>query len=238
MALPKIAIPTFSINLPSNKKEVIFRPFMVREEKALLIAMESKDTDHMQRAMIDIIASCIVTEGIDINKLPSFDIEYLFLKIRAKSVGEKVTLSYRHVDGVNYKGENCDAVTNVEINLDDIEVAFNETHKTVIPLNDKLMIKMRYPTLSDIKTTFSDQKKDEIDLVVKCIECVYDDNEIYEPDNEEETKEFIGSLSNKQFTDIMNFFETMPKLQHTVTYKCVGCGQEDTITLKGLADFF
>jgi len=238
MALPKIAIPTFSINLPSNKKEVIFRPFMVREEKALLIAMESKDTDHMQRAMIDIIASCIVTEGIDINKLPSFDIEYLFLKIRAKSVGEKVTLSYRHVDGVNYKGESCDAVTNVEINLDDIEVAFNETHKTVIPLNDKLMIKMRYPTLSDIKTTFSDQKKDEIDLVVKCIECVYDDNEIYEPDNEEETKEFIGSLSNKQFTDIMNFFETMPKLQHTVTYKCVGCGQEDTITLKGLADFF
>jgi hypothetical protein len=188
--------------------------------------------------MIDIIASCIVTEGIDINKLPSFDIEYLFLKIRAKSVGEKVTLSYRHVDGVNYKGESCDAVTNVEINLDDIEVAFNETHKTVIPLNDKLMIKMRYPTLSDIKTTFSDQKKDEIDLVVKCIECVYDDNEIYEPDSEEETKEFIGSLSNKQFTDIMNFFETMPKLQHTVTYKCVGCGQEDTITLKGLADFF
>jgi hypothetical protein len=238
MALPKIAIPTFSINLPSNKKEVIFRPFMVREEKALLIAMESKDTDHMQRAMIDIIASCIVTEGIDINKLPSFDIEYLFLKIRAKSVGEKVTLSYRHVDGVNYKGESCDAVTNVEINLDDIEVAFNETHKTVIPLNDKLMIKMRYPTLSDIKTTFSDQKKDEIDLVVKCIECVYDDNEIYEPDSEEETKEFIGSLSNKQFTDIMNFFETMPKLQHTVTYKFVGCGQEDTITLKGLADFF
>lgn len=238
MALPKIAVPTFSIILPSSKREIIFRPFMVKEEKALLIAMESKDTDHMQRAMIDIIASCIITEDIDINKLPSFDVEYLFLKIRAKSVGEKVTLSYRHVDGVNYKGDTCDAVTNVEINLDDVEVKFDESHKTVIPLNDKLMIKMRYPTLSDIKTTFSDQKSDEIDLVVKCIECVYDNDEIYEPDSEDETKEFIGSLSNKQFTDIMKFFETMPKLQHTVTYKCVGCGQEDTITLKGLADFF
>ena len=238
MPLPKIAVPTFSVILPSDKREIVFRPFMVKEEKVLLIAMESKDPEHMQRAMFDVISSCIMTEGFDITKIPSFDVEYLFLQIRAKSAGEKVTLSYRHVDGVNYKGEPCDAVTKVEIDLDAIQVEFDTNHKMTVPLTDKLILKMKYPTLADIKATISAEKTDEIDMIAKCIECVYDDEEIYEPENEEEIKSFIGSLSNKQFIEIMKFFETMPKLQHTVTYKCAGCGQEDTITLKGLADFF
>lgn len=238
MPLPKIAVPTFSVILPSDKREIVFRPFMVKEEKVLLIAMESKDPEHMQRAMFDVISSCIMTENFDITKIPSFDVEYLFLKIRSKSAGEKVTLNYRHVDGVNYKGDPCDAVTNVEIDLDMIEVEFDKEHKMTVPLTDSLTLKMKYPTLADIKATISSDKSDEIDMIAKCIECVYDDNEIYEPDNEEEIKTFIGSLSNKQFIEIMKFFETMPKLQHTVTYKCAGCGQEDTITLKGLSDFF
>jgi hypothetical protein len=237
MALPKIAIPTFSTTLPSNKRVIKFRPFMVKEEKVLLIAMESKDYEHMQRAMIDVISSCILDEDVKIDKLPSFDIEYLFLKIRAKSVGEKVILSYRHVDGVNYKGETCDAMTKVEINLDDVEVKFQETHKQVIPLNDKLVLKMRYPTIDDVKASIA-EGADELDLVTRCIESVYDDEEIYEPDNIDDARQFIGSLSNKQFMEVMKFFETMPTIEHTVSYKCSGCGQEDTVTLKGLADFF
>jgi hypothetical protein len=237
MALPKIAAPTFSLVLPSNQKEVIFRPFLVKEEKALLIAMESKDTDHMNRAMLDVLKSCIISEEIDIEKLPSFDIEYLFLKIRSKSVGEKVNLSYRHVDGVNYKGEPCTAVTNVEINLDDIEVEFAKEHSALIKLTDNLTLKMRYPTLADIKSSVS-ANVDEIDLITKCIECVYDEEELYEPDSLDEARQFVGSLNNAQFMEIMKFFETMPRLQHKVTYKCEGCGQEDNITLKGLSDFF
>jgi hypothetical protein len=237
MALPKIAVPTFSLILPSNKKEIVFRPFLVKEEKTLLIAMESKDIDHMNRAMIDVITGCIMTEGIDIEKLPSFDIEYLFLKIRAKSVGEKVNLSYRHVDGVNYNGEQCNAVTKIEINLDDVEVEFRDDHSPNIKLTDNLTMKMRYPTLADIKSSVS-SGIDEIDLITKCIECVYDDEELYEPDSLEEARQFVSSLSNQQFMEIMKFFETMPRLQHTLSYKCEGCGQEDTITLKGLSDFF
>jgi hypothetical protein len=237
MALPKIATPTFSLILPSNKKEIVYRPFLVKEEKTLLIAMESKDADHMNRAMLDVLSSCILSEDIVIEKLPSFDIEYLFLKIRAKSVGEKVNLSYRHVDGVNYKGEPCDKVTNIEINLDDVEVEFAKDHSCLIKLTDELTLKMRYPTLADIKSSVS-AEIDEIDLITKCVECVYDNEEIFEPDNLEETRQFIGSLSNAQFMHIMKFFETMPRLQHTLTYQCEGCGQEDTITLRGLSDFF
>lgn len=237
MALPKIVAPTFSLILPSDKREIIFRPFLVKEEKSLLIAMESKDADHMNRAMLEVLSNCIVTEGVDIEKLPSFDIEYLFLKIRAKSVGENVNLSYRHVDGVNYKGEPCETVTKVEINLDDVEVEFAEDHSPLIKLTDKLVMKMRYPTLADIKSSVS-AEIDEIDLITKCIECVYDDEEMFEPDSLDEARAFIGSLSNSQFIEIMKFFETMPRLQHTITYKCEGCGQEDTITLKGLSDFF
>lgn len=237
MALPRIAVPTFTATLPSSKREVQFRPFMVKEEKVLLIAMESKDPDHMQRAMIDVISGCILDEDIRIDKLPSFDVEYLFLKIRSKSVSEKVTLSYRHVDGINYKGETCDALTNVEINLDDIEVKFREDHKQIIPLTDKLMMKMRYPTISDVKASIA-EGSDELDLVTRCVESVYDDDDVFEPDSLEDARQFIGSLSNKQFIDIMKFFETMPTVEHTITYKCSGCGQEDTITLRGLSDFF
>jgi len=237
MALPKIVAPTFTAIIPSSKKEVTFRPFLVKEEKTLLIAMESKDTNHMHRAMTDMLASCILSEDVDIGKLPSFDIEYLFLKVRSKSVSEKAVLKYRHVDGVNYKGEKCEAITTVEINIDDIEVKFDPNHIRDIKLNDKLTVRMKYPILQDVSDMLQ-PGIDETDFIAKCVECVYDDEEVYEPDSLAEVKDFIGSLSNAQFADLMNFFETMPTLQYELSYKCAGCGQLDTVQLKGLADFF
>lgn len=235
MALPKITIPTFTTILPSTKQEIVFRPFVVKEEKVLLVAMESKDLDHMQRAMIDVLSSCITTD-IDVNKLPSFDIEYLFLKVRAKSVSEEVTLSYRHVDGVNYAGDKCEAITEVKIDLDQVEVKFDTNHSPLIKLTDTLTLKMRYPTIKDLKVNSTTD--DGIDLVANCIESVYDNDDIFEPDDIEDAKRFLGSLSNQQFLSVMKFFETMPTIEHTVTYKCPGCGQNDTVTLRGLSDFF
>lgn len=235
MALPKISTPTFTTIIPSNKMEVTYRPFLVKEEKNLLIAMESKDQSDMQRAMIDMISSCILTEGVNIDKLPSFDLEYLFLKVRSKSISEKVSLGYRHKDGINYKGEPCDAVTDVEINLDDVEVKFSDKHMTTIKLDDRLTLKMRYPTIADLK---SGEDINEFDMVARCIESVYDDEEVYEPDDLDDAKTFLGSLSNQQFAKVAEFFSTMPTLSHTVTYTCKKCGQVDTIELKGVSDFF
>lgn len=235
MPLPKVSSPTFSFKLPSTGKDVVFRPFLVKEEKSLLVAMESKDIDHMQRAMIEVLSECIMTEGVDVKKLPMFDLEYLFLKIRSKSVSEKVTLNYRHVDGINYEGKECSIVTPVEIDLEEVEVKFREDHKSTIELTDKLVLKMRYPSFVD---TVVGEINDELDLIARCIEAVYDDEEIYEPDSLEEAKQFIGSLNSQQFLKVMQFFETMPTLEHTVTYKCTGCGQDDTIVLRGLSDFF
>jgi hypothetical protein len=161
----------------------------------------------------------------------------LFLKVRSKSVSEKATLRYRHVDGVNYKGESCDAITTVEIDLDAIEVKFDPEHSKDIKLNDKLTVRMKYPTMKEVGDMLQPEV-DETDLISKCFECVFDDEEVYEPESLDEVKEFIGSLSNMQFADIMKFFDTMPILEHEITYKCSGCGQIDTVKLKGLADFF
>ena len=235
MALPKISTPTFTTIIPSNKMEITYRPFLVKEEKNLLIAMESKEQSDMQRAMIDMISNCILTEGVNIDKLPSFDLEYLFLKVRSKSISEKVSLGYRHKDGINYKGETCDAVTDVEINLDEIEVKFSEKHTITIKLDDRLTLKMRYPPIADLKTG---EDINEFDMVARCIESVYDNEEIYEPDDLDDAKTFLGSLSNQQFAKVAEFFSTMPTLSHTVTYTCKKCGQVDTIVLKGIADFF
>jgi hypothetical protein len=235
MALPKISAPTFTALIPSNGREIIYRPFLVKEEKNLLIAMESKDPEHMHRAMIEMISNCIISNDIDINKLPAFDVEYLFLKIRSKSVSEKVSLAYRHKDGINYKGESCDAITDVEVDLDQVNIKFSENHSKEIKLSDKLSMKMRYPTLSDIKTG---GELDEFEMIAKCIESVYDDEEIYEPDDLNDSKAFLGSLNNQQFMQIAEFFNTMPSLSHEISYTCKKCGQVDNIILKGISDFF
>jgi hypothetical protein len=234
MALPKIAIPRFALELPSNGKRIHFRPFVVKEEKMLLMAAQSEDQLAMMDAVKDVINAC--TDDVDVNKIPYFDLEYLFLNIRAKSVGEIVKLEYRHTGGVNYQGITCEATTPVEINLETVKVEKDKNHTTKIQLDDKLGMELRYPTIDDIKQIGVGE--DEIKMLAKCVLCVYDNENVFEPDNLQDAVDFIESLNSNQFSKIMNFISTMPKLKHTIKYKCRGCGQEDTVVLEGMSDFF
>jgi len=236
MALPKIAIPRFNIELPSNGKKISFRPFVVKEEKLLLMAASSDDQSSMMDAVKDVITACVLSEDIDAEKLPYFDLEYIFVNIRAKSIGEIVKMEYRHTGGVNYQGIKCDTVTPVAINLEQVKVEKADGHTNKIDLDGNLGMVMKYPTISDVKLLT--QGKDEIELLAKCVVSVYDADNVYEPDNIEDSVQFIESLNSAQFAKLTKFVETIPKLKHTFTYKCRNCGQEDVITLEGMSDFF
>jgi hypothetical protein len=236
MALPKLASPRFAVELPSTGQRVSFRPFLVKEEKALLMAATSDDQNSMIDAVKDVLAACVVDSDVDVAKLPFFDLEYLFLNLRAKSVGEVIKLEYKHTGGKNYSGIECEAVTPVEINLERVKVVKNDTHTNKIKITDQLGVVMRYPTINDIKLV--NEGSDELKMIAKCIVSVYDENDVYEPDNLQDAVDFIDSLNTQQFAKIMEFIATMPKLRHTFSYKCKGCGQEDTVTLEGLSDFF
>jgi hypothetical protein len=236
MALPKVSSPRFALELPSTGARISFRPFLVKEEKVLLMAAQSEDQLDMVDAVKDVIAACVLSEEIDVNKLPYFDLEYIFLNIRAKSIGESVKMEYRHTGGMNYQGIVCEAITQVEINLEQVKVEKNAAHTNKFQLDDTLGIEMRYPNHADIRLV--NDGSDEIEMLARCIVSVYNDDEVFEPDNDADAIEFIESLSNEQFMRIMRFIETMPKLKHTFTYRCKGCGQEDAITLQGMSDFF
>ena len=235
MALPKLATPKFGLDLPSNGQRINFRPFVVKEEKMLLMAASAEDQNSMIDAVKDVIASC-VTSDINVDKLPYFDLEYIFLNIRAKSIGEIVKMEYRHTGGVNYAGISCEAVTPVDINLEEVKVQKSDSHSSRIDLDGKLGMELRYPTISDIKQIT--QGDDEIEMLAKCIVSVYDEEDVYEPDNLADAIQFIEGLNSLQFAKVMQFIQTIPKLKHSFSYKCRGCGQEDTVTLEGLSDFF
>jgi hypothetical protein len=233
MALPKINTPKFSLNLPSNDERLSFRPFLVKEEKALLMAAESADELSMIDAVKDTIKACVTNPNFDISKTPYFDLEYIFLNIRAKSIGEIIDLEYRHNDGINYKGEECDHVTPIKINIEDVKVQKDSEHTNKVKLDDKLSLELRYPNIDDIRPN---ENADETEILARCIVSVFDDEDVHFPDSLQDSKDFIDSLNSKQFANIMKFIETMPKLRHK--FKCAGCGQEDEVTLEGIADFF
>jgi hypothetical protein len=236
MALPKIAVPTFKLILPSNKKEISFRSLLVKEEKILLMAVEAGDELSMITAVKDVCAACIVSEKIDTNKLPYFDLEYIFLNIRAKSIGEVISLEYRHTDGVNYKGEPCDQVTKIDLNLEKVNITILPEHTAKIKIDDSMFVEMSYPTIETIRQ--ATESTNQLELIARSLKCVYVGDSVHDPDNLQDSIEFLESLNSNQFENISKFFETMPKLRHELNYKCEKCGQEDTIKLEGLTDFF
>lgn len=241
MALPKISNPLFVTKLPSDGTEVTFRPFLVKEEKALLVAGEAKDSDSTIRATCQVLQNCIVSPELDVSKLPTFDIEYLFMKLRSKSVGEVATLRYKHSDGVNRSGVKCDGVSEISVDLDKVECQKTEGHTRDIKISDKYTVRMRYPTIDNVKKIVSMDAggvSSMMDMMADCLECVYDSENSFEPDSKRESIEFIDSLSQEQMRRIVEFFSTMPRLNHTAKYSCPSCGQEDTVTLRGLNDFF
>jgi hypothetical protein len=237
MPLPKIATPTHELELPSTKKIIKYRPFLVKEEKILIIAMESEDQKQISNAVKTVIGNCILTRGVKVDDLATFDIEYLFLNIRGKSVGESVDVLITCPD------DNKTQVP-VSIDLDDIKVITKSDHSRDIKLDDSLVLRMKYPSLNEfVKNNFngSDVSIDEtFDLISSCIEQVYTEEESWSASEctKKEILEFLEQLSSKQFKEIEKFFESMPKLSHTIKVKNPNTGVENEIVLEGLTSFF
>ena len=238
MPLPKIATPTYSLELPSTGKEINYRPFLVKEEKLLVLALESEDNKQITTAIKTVIKSCVSTKGIKVENLPTFDIEFLFLNIRGKSVGEELEVNIVCPD---------DKVTEVpvSIDLDDIQVQKVDDHTNQIKIDDSIMMEMKYPSLDQfIKNNFDfnegNQMDQSFDLIASCIDKIYTEEEVWSTADctKKEVKEFLDSMNSSQFKEIEHFFETMPKLSHTLTVKNPKTKVESDVVLEGLASFF
>ena len=237
MPLPKISTPTYELALPSTGKKIKYRPFLVREEKVLIIAMESEDERQIASAVKDVIKNCILTRGVKVDDLATFDIEYLFLNIRGKSVGEDVEVLVTCPD---------DGKTQVPtvINLDDIKVQKGEGHSRDIVLDSDLTLRMKYPSMSEfVKNNFSGEEitvEGTFNLISSCVEQVFNEEESWSAADctPKEMNEFLEQVSSKQFKEIEKFFETMPKLSHTVKVKNPNTNVDNEILLEGLNAFF
>ena len=238
MPLPKIATPVYELELPSTGKTIEYRPFLVKEEKVLVIALESEDTKQITTAIKNVIRNCIKTKGVKVEDLPTFDIEYLFLNIRGKSVGEEIEVNVTCPDD----GETQVPVT---INLDDIEVQKNEEHSNRIKVDDSIMMEMKYPSLDQfIKNNFDFNDKNAMDqsfeLIATCIDKVFTEDEVWavEDCSKKEIVDFLEQMNSSQFKEIEKFFETMPKLSHSITVKNPKTKKENVVVIEGLAGFF
>ena len=241
MPLPKINTPTYELTLPSNKKKIKYRPFLVREEKILVLALESEDQKQITDAIIQIIGDCLITKNIDVTKLPTFDIEYLFLNVRSKSVGETVEVNVTCPDDGKTKVETS-------INIDDIKVVKDKNHKFIIQLDDKYSMKLKYPTLDQFVENNFDFEMAEpkesvsaaMSMLSTCIDMIYDEEESWDASEstKEELDEFIDQLNTKQFQEVEQFFRTMPKLSHKLKVKNPQTGVESEVILEGLVSFF
>jgi hypothetical protein len=239
MALPKLNTITYRLKLPSNDKEITYRPFTVEEEKILLTAQESTDPNDVLGAMRQIINNCVQTE-IDVMKMPTFDIEFFFLNIRAKSTGEEIELIVRHPNGTNVQGDQCDQKEEIKINIDTIRVTKPENHNNRFQLDDNVGVIMRYPTIESFSLTNVDDFDSFVHLVAKSIDIIYDKENQYPADDstEKELIEFVYSMNQKQITLIQEFFESMPVLKHDIEYICSACGCKETVTIQGFQNFF
>ena len=238
MPLPKIATPTYELELPSTGKTIQYRPFLVKEEKLLVLALESENTKQITNAIKSVIKSCILTRGIKVETLPTFDIEYLFLNIRGKSVGEELEVNIICPD---------DEETQVPmtIDLDDIQVKKSEEHTNKIKIDDNIMMEMKYPSLNEfIKNNFDVNDKNQMDqsfdLIGQCIDKIYTAEEVWATEDctKKDINEFLESMNSTQFKEIESFFTTMPKLSHTVKVTNPKTKVESDVVLEGLASFF
>ena len=237
MALPKLNVPQYKVNLPSTGEQLNMRPYLVKEEKILLMALESKDPVQISTAIRNIITNCYNLNDPDV--LTSFDLEFLFLQLRAKSVGEKMAIQYK------CQAEECDNVTEAEINIDDLKVTGlnNEDNTFVLDEDLGVGITMRYPTLSslsNLETISLETAEGLLDLVKICIDTIFDKDNVYkaEEQTDEELQDFIGSFTSEQFKHIQEFFAKTPAVVYNDSYVCTKCNKENEIELKGLNSFF
>jgi hypothetical protein len=232
MALPKINTTLYDLELPSSGKTVEYRPFLVREEKILLLALEGGEEKEMSRAIKQIITQCVLTEGFDINKIAMVDLEYLFLNIRGKAVGDISTISFKH---------ECGEVIKLDIDLTKVEVIQNKNHSDLVQLTDDIMVRLSPPSIDDV---IGAGNTNQIDLVIKIIRTslleIIQGEEIFSAQDhtKEELDEFVNSLNSGQFKKLQEYYESLPKLSQDVEYTCKKCEKTETETLEGLASFF
>ena len=238
MPLPKISTPTYELELPSTGKSIKYRPFLVKEEKLLVLALESDDSKEITNAIKAVLKDCIQTRGVKVETLPTFDIEYLFLNIRGKSVGEDIEVSVLCPD-------DGETYAEVQISIDEIEVVKDKEHNKQIKIDDKLMMEMRYPSLDQfVKSNFSfngdNQVDQSFDLIASCIDKVYSEEEAWTSDDftKKEVTEFLEQMNSSQFKEIESFFATMPKLRHEVEVLNPKTKKSSKVVLEGLASFF
>ena len=238
MPLPKIATPTYELELPSSGETIKYRPFLVKEEKVLVIALESEDNKEITNAIKAVLKSCVLTKGIKVEKLPTFDIEYLFLNIRGKSVGEEIEVNIICPD---------DEKTQVPvfIDLDDIQVQKSDEHTNKVKVDDDIMMEMAYPSLDQfIKNNFDFDEKNAMaqsfELIATCIDKIYTEDEVWASEDctKKEMNDFLESMNSAQFKEIEKFSTTMPKLSHTIKVTNPETKVESDVVLEGLASFF
>ena len=237
MPLPKINTPTYELVIPSTGKKTRYRPFLVREEKILILALESEDMSQITNAIVEIMSACILTKGIKVLELSTFDIEYIFLNIRSKSVGEVIEVNVTCPDDGETK-------VSMEINIDDIKVQKDKNHTNLIKFDESLSMKMRYPSIEQfVENNFEVRKQNvdqSLDMITSCIDQVYTEEEAWAASDctKDELKEFIEQMNTKQFKEIEKFFTTMPKLSHTVKVQNPETKVKSDVVLEGLASFF
>ena len=229
MALPLLSTPEYDIEVPSTKETITIRPFLVKEEKILLTALEGGDEKEIVKSIKQVMKNCILSD-VEIDNLSFFDFEYIFLMMRSKSVGDVIELNLEH---------HCGETNKVSIDINSIQVQFSEDHSDTIKLNDDIGIKMKYPTISntDMFTDTNDVNK-VFEIMETSIDYVYDSETVYDEFTKEELKSFLESMDKDQLEKIMDFFSTMPSLEHEIEYTCTNCGEVQKYILRGISDFF
>ena len=237
MPLPKINTPTYELSLPSNGKKIKYRPFLVREEKILIMALETENQKQITDAVVQILDACIMTRGVKVQNLATFDIEYIFLNVRSKSVGETINVNIICPD---------DEKTSVEvpIDLESIKVKKDKSHTNIVKIDDNLSLKLKYPSMDQfIESNFEssdDTIKNTMKVITSSIDMIFSEEESWNASEstEKELEDFIEQLNSKQFQTIEKFFDTMPKLSHKVKVTNPKTNVESTVILEGLAAFF
>jgi hypothetical protein len=232
MSLPKIDIVTFTTELPSNKQKIIFRPFLVKEEKILLMATKSDNQEDQINAIKQVINNCVQTE-INVDKIPLFDLEWLFLQLRIQSISDVLDLKFKHKEG------DCDHIQNVSFDLKEVQMKHRPSHNKEIKLNEDITVFLKYPTVESASIELDDNIDNVVSFLSEGIEFIKHKEEIIETKEytKQEKREFFEQLNQKQMIEIQKFYETQPTLEHEMKYVCDKCKSEETILLRGLQDF-
>jgi hypothetical protein len=240
MALPKLDVPTYEIELPVSKKKIKYRPFLVKEQRNLLMAIESSESTTIQQNIKDILYNCTLTEGIDVDKLPIIDVEYYFINLRAKSVGEVVESRYRCNNQV--EDNECGNIMEKDVDLTQIKVQMNEDISAEIQLTANISIKLKYPEFGIVKDSLKYDNINDVtfNMIAQSIEYIYDGQQFYYANEStiEELIEFVEGLNQEQFNKVEKFFNSLPKLKESLDITCSKCGFQHKIEVEGLESFF